>query len=332
MPAVETRGLKKSFKTRIPRDEGRFQLADLFFPRTREVQALQSLDLRVERGEMLAFLGPNGAGKSTTIKLLTGILHPDAGEARVLGLKPWKDRKALGFRIGSVFGQKSQLWFHLPPSQSFEVLAAIYEIPRVRYAKRRDELVDRFGLGDYWSTPVRKLSLGQRIRCEIAASFLHEPEILFLDEPTIGLDVVVKQEIRALLLETNREQGTTVFLTSHDIGDVEKLCRRAIIIHHGCLVLDEALKTLRQKTLSKKRISVRYASPVDFSRLGTPARKIREDRTAASFEVENTEGALQKLITGLSAIGDILDLKVEDEPLEQIVASYFRSMKEEVKS
>ena len=321
MPAVETRGLGKKFRLRRTGPGMRGILS----PEIVQVEAVRDLDLRVEAGEILAFLGPNGAGKSTTIKMLTGILHPDAGEAAVLGLVPWKDRTRLAFRIGSVFGQKSQLWFHLPPSHSFELLAAIYEVEKGAFKRRQSELIDRFRLAPFWDTPVRKLSLGQRVRCEIAASFLHDPEILFLDEPTIGLDVVVKQEIRTLLLESNRERGTTIFLTSHDIGDIEKLCKRAVIIHHGGILLDQPLRELKHGALAKKHISVKYGAPADFSRIALAPLKIKTDQTAARFEVDTKTQSLQKLISSLSALGEISDLKVEDEPLENIIAEYFQA-------
>lgn len=165
-----------------------------------EKVAVHPLDLTIESGEMLAFLGPNGAGKSTTIKMLSGILHPTSGEASVLGLVPWKHRNKLAYQIGTVFGQKSQLWYHLPPSDTFDLMARIYEIPKQDYRRRRDELVERFDLAPYMETPVRKLSLGERMRCEITAALLHRPKVIFLDEPTIGLDVVVKQKIYRIIL------------------------------------------------------------------------------------------------------------------------------------
>ena len=198
------------------------------------------------------FLGPNGAGKSTTIKMLTGILHPTSGEAKVLGLTPWREREKLAFRIGAVFGQKSQLWYHLPPIDTFDLISRIYELNRSDYLTRRDDLIDRFELGPYLHTPVRKLSLGERMRCEIAGSFLHRPQLLFLDEPTIGLDVVVKQRIRELIRELNRDEGTTVFLTSHDAGDMEELCSRAVVIHHGGILLDAPVDRLKREVLNRK--------------------------------------------------------------------------------
>jgi ABC-2 type transport system ATP-binding protein len=213
MPVITVSGLVKEFRAKIkpPGLAGSFR--SLVRPEYRTVAAVKNIGFEVERGEVLGFIGPNGAGKSTTIKMLTGILHPTAGTVRVLDLAPHRDRVRLAFRIGSVFGQKSQLWFHLPPSDSFQLLAGIYEIPAPEFQKRLGFLTELFELGDLLDVPVRRLSLGQRVRCEIAASLLHRPEIIFLDEPTIGLDVVVKQKIRDLIVRLNREERTTIFLT-----------------------------------------------------------------------------------------------------------------------
>ena len=185
-----------------------------------EIVAVDGVSLSIA-GQSVAFIGPNGAGKSTTIKMLTGILLPTSGTARVLGLTPWHERPTLARHIGAGFGQRSQLWYHLPPRDTFEVLARVYDLDSAKYVRQRDTLIERFGLGPFLDLPVRKLSLGQRMRAEIAASLLHAPKVLFLDEPTIGLDVVARQELRDLIREWNREEGMTVFLTSHDAGDIE---------------------------------------------------------------------------------------------------------------
>ena len=252
MSVITVSGLTKQFRAKVKQPGLSGSLRSLLRPEYRTVAAVQGISFAVERGEILGFIGPNGAGKSTTIKMLTGILHPTAGTIRVLDFDPHRDRVRLAFHIGSVFGQKSQLWFHLPPADSFTLLAGIYEIPAAEYKKRLASLVDLFELGDLLTIPVRRLSLGQRVRCEIAASLLHRPEIIFLDEPTIGLDVVVKQRIRDLIVRLNREERTTIFLTSHDAGDIEQLCHRVMIINHGALVLDEPIKHLKYQYLNKK--------------------------------------------------------------------------------
>ncbi len=232
MPVIHVENLTKTFVVKEKGAGIKGSLRALWRPRTSEVRAVQDVAFAVEEGERVAFIGPNGAGKSTTIKMLVGILHPTAGQATVLGRVPWREREKLAYQIGSVFGQKSQLWYHLPPQDTFDLLARIYELDRSAYRSRLAQLVDLFEIGPYMTTAVRKLSLGERMRCEIAASLLHSPRILFLDEPTIGLDVVVKQHVRELILRLNEDEQVTVFLTSHDAGDVERLCRRAMVIAH----------------------------------------------------------------------------------------------------
>ena len=212
-------------------------------------------------GEAIAFIGPNGAGKSTTIKLLTGILQRDTGTVSVLGLDPQRQRRRLAYRIGTVFGQKSQLWFHLPPLDTFKLLADIYDLEPRQARERIAFLTEVFGIGRHLATPVRKLSLGERIRCEIAASLIHDPELLLLDEPTIGLDVVIRQRIRDLIARVNRERGVTVFLTSHDTGDMEQVCRRAIVINQGRIVWDGAVDELKRSVLATKILDLKLARP-----------------------------------------------------------------------
>ena len=208
MLAIEAKELSKSFQTR-----GRKR-------RMRTVEAVRDVSFTVAEGERLAYIGPNGAGKSTSIKMLTGILHPTAGDANVLGFVPWKQRMSLARHIGTLFGQRSQLWAELPPRDGFQLLAAIYRIDGEEARRRIDELSDVLDADDLFDTPVRNLSLGQRMRCELAASMLHRPKVLFLDEPTIGLDLVAKQNFRSMIVRLNETQGTTIFLTSHDVADI----------------------------------------------------------------------------------------------------------------
>jgi ABC-2 type transport system ATP-binding protein len=251
MTVIKTQNLTKTYRTRVKAEGLGASMRALVKPERKEVQAVRNISLEVEKGGIVAFIGPNGAGKSTFIKMLCGILHPTGGDISVLGMSPVKDRRKLAMRIGTVFGQKSQLWLHLPALDSFTLLAAIYEISDRERRSRVAELTELFGLEDFLQTPVRKLSLGQRIRCEVAASLLHDPELLFLDEPTIGLDVVVKQAIRELILRRNSGRGTTVFLTSHDPADIEHLCRRAVVIDHGNLVMDSPVENLKSDNQGK---------------------------------------------------------------------------------
>ena len=324
MNAITTNALYKSYRARV-KDEGlRASFRSLVKPVYREVEAVRDVNLAVERGEIMSFIGPNGAGKSTTIKMLCGILHPSGGEISVLGLSPVRDRQKLAMRIGCVFGQKSQLWLHLPALDSFTLLAAIYGIPENEKKRRVSELTELFGLGEFLHTPVRKLSLGQRIRCEVAASLLHEPEILFLDEPTIGLDVVVKQAIRELILRRNRENGTTVFLTSHDPGDIEQLCRRAVVIDRGTVVLDSPVERLKTDYLGKKVVNVTFRTPQASMELAGVSFESAGGGLKARLTVDTSICPIGGVIEKLSATGEVLDITVNNPPMEEIITTIFR--------
>lgn len=244
--AIKVVRLSKNFVTRetFPGIIG--TLKGLFLARKYVRPAIHEISFEIKSGERIAFIGPNGAGKSTTIKMLTGILHPSSGHIEVLGMTPWKERHALGYHIGTVFGQRSQLWHHLPPSDTFNLLSKIYEIPAQDYKKRLVELIDLFEIGRLLDKPVRQLSLGERMRCEIVASLLHRPKILFLDEPTIGLDINAKLMIRGLLNKLSSDHGTTLFLTSHDTADIEQVCDRVIVLDHGDIIADSPLSELKK--------------------------------------------------------------------------------------
>ncbi|WP_248927766.1 ABC transporter ATP-binding protein [Paenibacillus hamazuiensis] len=324
MSAIWVHGLSKSFTVKKKAAGLAASLKSLLRPELSERVAVAPIDFTVGQGETLAFLGPNGAGKSTTIKMLTGILHPSSGEAAVLGFRPWTDRRRLAFHIGSVFGQKSQLWYHLPPADSFELMSRIYELPRQDYCRRRDDLVERFGLGAYLQTPVRKLSLGERMRCEIAAALLHRPKIVFLDEPTIGLDVVVKQNIRKLILEMNREEGTTIFLTSHDAGDIEQLCKRAIVINHGQLILDQDVATMKRELLTHKTVRLQLAEktappPLD----GVEVTGGGETEADLRLSVDTSRIAIEAVLAHLVRHCRIRDVTIEDPSMEEIITHIY---------
>src|SRR3712207_1541703 len=260
---VEVENLRKVFQRRVREPGLRGLLQSYRHPRTETITAVRDLHLRMGDAETLALIGPNGAGKSTTIKMLTGILHPSGGQARVLGLVPWRQRTTLAMNIATVFGQRSQLWYHLPPGETFDLLAQIYELKPAAYRERRDELVRKFDLQPLLGTAVRKLSLGQRMRCEIAAALLHRPRILFLDEPTIGLDVIAKQSIREIVREMNRDEGVGVLLTSHDAGDIERLCKRVVVINHGRVMFDDRVSTMRRRYLRRKVVDLRLNEAYD---------------------------------------------------------------------
>ena len=257
MAAIEVDALTKTFVTGPRR-------------RRRVVEAVRGVSFTVEPGERLAFIGPNGAGKSTSIKMLTGILHPDGGSAAVFGFTPWTQRRTLARHIGTLFGQRSQLWNELPPRQSFTMLAAIFDVADDEAATRIGELGDLLDAHDLFDQPVRTQSLGQRMRCELAACMLHSPQILFLAEPTIGLDLLAKQRFRELLVRINTEQGTTIFLTSHDVADIERVAERTIIVNHGSVILDAGIEAMRNRFPVHEEVAVRGPSLEDvISRIYT---------------------------------------------------------------
>lgn len=328
MSAIRVQGLTKSFTVKHKQAGFLGSVKSLFQPELSEKVAVQPIDFQVEKGEVLAFLGPNGAGKSTTIKMLTGILHPTAGDASVLGFNPWQERQRLAFHIGSVFGQKSQLWYHLPPVDTFELMGRIYEVPRADFLKRRDDLVERFELGPYLHTPVRKLSLGERMRCEIAAALLHRPQIVFLDEPTIGLDVVVKQKIRDLIREMNREEGTTLFLTSHDAGDIEQLCKRAIVINHGQVILDDTVASMKREYLTHKTIHLKLAeTPLAFALPGVTI--VKQKGSGLKLSVDTSLTTIERVLAYIVENYRLVDVTIEDPSLEEIIAHIYARTREE---
>lgn len=322
MSIITAEGLNKTFRMKTKEPGFKGSLKSVVKPEYREVCAVKDISFQVERGEILAFIGPNGAGKSTTIKMLTGILYPTKGNLDVLGLNPSKDRKELSYKIGTVFGQKSQLWFHLPPIDSFNLLGSIYEIEKSKLKKRIEELQDIFEIQDLMDVPVRKLSLGQRIRCEIAASIIHKPDIIFLDEPTIGLDVIVKQKIRELILRLNREENTTIFLTSHDAGDIEQLCKRAIIINHGEIVLNEKVKRLKHDYLNHKIVEIKYGQKPDLEGCGLNILKAKGN--GVKVQVDTSKQEIEEVLSQLIALGKVEDITITDPPMEEVIAHIYR--------
>lgn len=285
--------------------------------------ALHPTSFTVREGETIGFIGPNGAGKSTTIKMLTGILHPTSGDARVLGLCPWRDRVKLSYQIATVFGQKSQLWYHLPPKDTFTLMGKVYELDQATFRTRRDVLVDRFNLGPLMDTPVRKLSLGERMRCEIALSFLHHPRILFLDEPTIGLDVVVKQNIRELIQELNREEGVTVFLTSHDASDIEALCGRVMVVHAGSIVFDGPTDRLVTEVLHHKDIHFTLLQS-DFD-CDLPGVEVMRDGQHVTLRVDTRRGDMKAAMYEIVTRCAFADIQVREPSMEEIIREIYIS-------
>ena len=325
MSIIEVSKLSKTFKLKLKEKGFKGSLKSIVKPKYKYVKAVNNVSFKVEKGEILAFIGPNGAGKSTTIKMLTGILYNTKGSIKVLGLDPTKDRKKLAYDIGTVFGQKEQLWTHLTPYDNFKFFGAIYDIPDSRVEKKIQELKDLFELEDFINTPVRNLSLGQRIRCEIVASLIHEPKILFLDEPTIGLDPVVKEKIRTLIKRMNKEYKTTIFLTSHDIGDIEKLCKRVIIINNGELVLDDTMENLKYHYLNKKIVEVKMKEKVNLD--DKDGITILKDKGYnLKLEVDTTKKNVLDAVNMLNP-DNIVDINISNTPLEEIISNIYKKGK-----
>jgi ABC-2 type transport system ATP-binding protein len=302
---IEVDGLSKRFVVR----RGRMR-------RERHVvEAVRDISFRVERGELLGYLGPNGAGKSTTIKMLTGILVPSAGRVSVAGLDPSRRRIELARRIGAMFGQRIQLWWDLPLHDSFELLRHIYRVPPDRYRERLARLRDVLELDPFLATPVRQLSLGQRIRGELAAAMLHGPELLFLDEPTIGLDVVAKQRVRDFLVEINREDGVTVMLTTHDLGDIERLCNRLLVIDHGSLIWDGGIPELKERYGGERTLVIDLEEPAPPLEVdGAVVDRVDGPRQWLRFR-----GSASELTARVAQAARLVDLQVAEPDIEEIV-------------
>lgn len=325
MRVIEVNNLRKEFvsKKRLTKPNGKKYL----FKREKVVKnAVDGISFSVEEGEALAFIGPNGAGKSTTIKMLTGILYPTAGEIKVLGLDPSKDRVKLSYQIGSVFGQKEQLWVHLSPMDNFRFFGSIYDMKKDEISKRIKELADLFEINDYINQPVKSLSLGQRMKCEMIASLLHNPKMLFFDEPTIGLDPIAKETLRKLIKKINKELGTTILFTSHDVGDIEEVCKRVIIINDGKIVLDDSMKNLKYHHLNKKIVEVNLKNNVKIKETeGIKVLKAKD--TLYKIEVDMNKTSMDELL-GLFKADDLQDITISSEPLEEIIKEIYRGKDE----
>ena len=322
MPAaIVAEGLDKAYRVKV-RDPGlRGALAALLRPRYREVRAVVDVSFRIDSGEIVAFLGPNGAGKTTTLKMLAGLLHPSAGRAEVAGFTPWSGGAPFKRRIALVLGNKQQLLWDLPPEESFELNRAIYAISRGDFTARRAELVDLLALGDVLDKPVRQLSLGERMKCELAAALLHRPDILFLDEPTLGLDVTAQEAIRGFLRHYRDRHGATVLLTSHYMADVTALASRVLMINRGRLLHDGALDALVARTSPTKRIQLVLRDTVPREALAAFAPVREYDPPNVTLEVprEAAAGVSARLLAAIP----VADLSIQDPPIEEVIRRAF---------
>jgi len=285
---------------------------------------VNNISFNINKGEILGFIGPNGAGKSTTIKMLSGILTPTNGSISILGLNPTKDRKKLAKSIGTVFGQKSQLWMHLPPIETFNLLGVLYDVNSKILKERIEKFINLFELESIINTQVRKLSLGERIKCEIAASLIHNPQVLFLDEPTIGLDVVIKKTIRDLIIKMNKEQEVTILLTSHDIQDIEKLCDRVIIINNGKIVFENTMKFLKYNYLGKKIISIKSENSLNLNEI-EGIQILKQKEYTAKIEVDTKIHSIKDIIDMIINSNNIIDITIYDIPLEEVIGQIYKN-------
>ena len=293
---------------------------NLFFPEQKEIVAVDDISFSVKEGERIAFIGPNGAGKSTTIKMLTGILFPTSGKMSVLGFDPTKDRKKLAYKIGTVFGQRSQLLPNLPVMDSFEFFGVMYDLTDKQIKSRVAELVELFDIEPFINQPVRKLSLGQRMRAEIAVSLIHKPKLILLDEPTIGLDVVAKKFLRDLLLKINKEEGTTIFLTSHDVGDIEILCDRTIIINNGTVIKDLPTKDLAKTFIIEKYIDLIPEEKFkDFPNLPDGLKYKTKNYNKITVTADINKISVQEAIKKLIDMFEVEDVDVYSADLETVI-------------
>ncbi len=294
----------------------------LFHRRWRSVEALSGVSFRLERGELVGLIGPNGAGKSTTIKILSGILEPTSGRCEVDGITPWRQRVRHVARIGVVFGQRTQLWWDLPVIEGFDLLRDIYRVPQDRYAATRDELVGLLRLEKLLGQPVRQLSLGQRMRCEIAAALLHEPQLVFLDEPTIGLDAPSKLAVREFVGRLNRERGVTVILTTHDMHDIEALAERVIVIGQGRILADGPFEALRAGVLAERRLFVDFAGEAPALELPGVSVVARDGRQLElAFDPRATPAP--DLIARIVAAHPVDDIHVAEPLIEEVIARFY---------
>jgi ABC-2 type transport system ATP-binding protein len=319
--AIKVKKLEKEFIFSV-KDEKKGFFTNLFSPTIKKVLAVDDINFDIKKGERIAFIGPNGAGKSTTIKMLTGILFPSSGSITVLGLNPQNDRKKLAYKIGTVFGQRSQMFPNLPLTDSMYFFGVMFDLPKKVIEKRMVELCDIFDLNEFKNQPVRKLSLGQRMRAEVACALIHKPEIIFLDEPTIGLDVIAKKSLRELLLKLNREEGTTIFLTSHDVGDIETLCERTMIINHGQVVKDLPTDELVKTFVHEKYIDLIVdESDKEDLPIGVEYKNFSKNKISLIIDLKIIElkDALKKLLD----IFPVVDINVYDVDLETVIREIY---------
>jgi ABC-2 type transport system ATP-binding protein len=323
MSIIKVKNLCKDYKFNVKNEEKGF-FYNLFSGNFKTVKAVDNISFTVDEGETLAFIGPNGAGKSTTIKMLTGILYPSYGDIKICGLTPIKDRDELAYKIGTVFGQRSLLLPNLPLTDSMEMFGAMYDMPKEDIEIRIKELSELFDLKYFINQPVRKLSLGQRMRAEIATSLIHRPKIIFLDEPTIGLDVVSKKNLRDLLKRINEEEKVTIFLTSHDTEDIQSVCKRCVIINYGKVIVDMPTKDLINSYIKNKNITITPETIFEsFTELPDGVEYIEKHKDKIIFKVNTEIISTQKALHEITKMFRVDDINIENESLENIIRGIY---------
>lgn len=327
MSIIEATGLCKAYQSAVKEPGLGGAVKHLFKPVMREINAVSDVNLSIESGEMVAYVGPNGAGKSTTIKMLTGILMPSLGSVRIGGLDPYRERMQNTRQIGVVFGQRTQLWWDIPVVESFTLIRDIYNISAARYADNLAYLTEVLGLAEFMDMSARKLSLGQRMRADLAVSFLHDPKVVFLDEPTIGLDVAVRERIREFLNKVNRERGTTVLLTSHDLDDIRDVCRRLVIIDKGTIIYDGQLQSLLDRCIKSRTMHLRLIAhgPALAKKLG--AKKNIEviacGEKEVSLEFDRFALSARDVITLAIDAGEVVDFRIDEPDIERVIKNVY---------
>ena len=325
MSFIEVKQISKTFRVAKKKSGLRESIKSFFKREYVEIKAVDDISFSIDKGEIVGYIGPNGAGKSTTIKMLSGILTPDAGTCKINGMVPWKERVRYVKNIGVVFGQRSQLWWDIPAEDTFDLLKDIYEIPEEKYQTTKKDLIERLNLHDIINIPVRQLSLGQRMRCEIAASLIHNPEILFLDEPTIGLDAVSKQVVREFIKKLNQEKHTTIILTSHDMADITTLAKRIILIGKGKVLYDGSLKKLQNKYQTEKYVSIKTRDFLSIQNKGI--KNIRKNKDGYDLVIDTRLITISELLNVISKKITIEDIEIDHEGIDNIIVKLYEDYK-----
>ena len=325
MSFIEVKQISKTFRVAKKKSGLKASLISFFKRDYKDVKAVDEISFSIEKGEIVGYIGPNGAGKSTTIKILSGILVPDKGECRVQGMIPWKNRREYVKNIGVVFGQRSQLWWDIPAEDTFDLLRDIYDIPEEEFQATKEDLIKRLNLSDIINIPVRQLSLGQRMRCEIAASLLHNPEILFLDEPTIGLDAVSKQVVRDFIKKLNKEKNTTIILTSHDMSDIKALAKRIVLIGKGKVLYDGSLKKLQNQYETQEYVSIKTKDNLNIRNKGI----IKKNKNKEGYDlvIDTRILSISQLLNLISKKITIEDIEIDHEELDNIIVKLYQDYK-----